>query len=456
MSMKSIDPATGALLHEWPLHDDAEVERRLAAARSAHEAWRRRPYAERADLLRRAGDLMDERVDAMARRITAEMGKPIGEARAEVQKCATTCRWFAEHGPDMLAPTPIDIGDDGTAHVRHDPLGVVFGVMPWNFPLWQVVRFAAPTLMVGNTLVVKHAHTTQGCMADLEAVFADAGFPTGCVLSLRVDSDRVPSVIADPRIAVVTVTGSERAGSAVAEAAGKELKKSVLELGGSDPFVVLADADLDAAVAGAVKGRTLNSGQSCIAAKRFIVVDEIADAFVERFAAAMRELVVGDPTDDATDIGPMARQDLAEDLLDQCRRSVDAGAELVCGGGRPEGRTGAWVQPTVLDRVTPGMAAFDEETFGPLAAVVRAADADEALRLANASDYGLTSSVWTTDTAQADRFCVELEAGGVFVNAVPRSDPRVPFGGIGKSGYGRELGMAGLVELANQKTVWRA
>jgi len=451
-ALASINPTTGEVLETFAETPPAERDRILAAAERAFQDWRRRPFAVRADRLRAAARLLRERARACARTMALEMGKPLAQGEAEIEKCAWGCEYYAEHGERLLAeearPT-----DGGRSFVRFDPLGPVLAIMPWNFPFWQVFRFAAPALMAGNAAVLKHASNVSRCALEAEALLRDAGFPPDLFRALLVGPDAVPALIADARVRGVTLTGSERAGSEVAACAGRALKKTVLELGGSDPFIVLADADVAAAARTAADARLVNSGQSCIAAKRFIVVDAVADRFLEPFVAAMRARRVGDPLDPATQIGPQARRDLRDGLHRQVETSRARGATLLLGGELPEG-AGAFYPPTVLAAVAPGMPAFDEETFGPVAAVVRARDEEDALRLANASAYGLGASLWTADRARAERLVPHIEAGSVFVNGLVRSDPRLPFGGIKRSGYGRELAEYGLREFVNVKSVW--
>src|SRR5713101_1374978 len=383
-----------------------------------------------------------------------EMGKPVTQGEAEVEKCAWGCEYYAEHAARFLAPEPRET-DAARSYVRFDPLGPVLAVMPWNFPFWQVFRFAAPALMAGNAGILKHASNVPRCALEIERVFRAAGLPEGLFGTVLVGPAAVPALIADARIRAVTLTGSDRAGSQVAEQAGRHLKKTVLELGGSDPFIVLEDADLERAATTAVEARLINSGQSCIAAKRFIVVEHVAERFLERFTSEMRARRVGDPLDPATQVGPQARLDLRENLHRQVQESVKRGARLVLGGQVPAGQ-GAFYPPTVLIAVEPGMPAFDQETFGPVAAVIRAKDEADAIRLANASPYGLGASVWTADVKRGERVAREIDAGSVFVNALVKSDPRLPFGGVKRSGYGRELSQYGLREFVNIKTVWLA
>jgi succinate-semialdehyde dehydrogenase/glutarate-semialdehyde dehydrogenase len=450
----TVDPTTGEPLATYPASDLDGVRSVLAAVHAAQPAWAALPVEARADVVRAIGAQLRKQADELAGLMTAEMGKPVGEARAEVEKSATACDHYAQHGPGFLAPRPADTGDQ-RSWVEHEPLGVVLAVMPWNFPFWQVLRFAAPTLLAGNTAVLKHSPDVTGCALAIEQVFRDAGLPEDVFRSIVVAEEDVPEVsrtlIEDDRIAAVSLTGSERAGSAVAAAAGRAVKKSLLELGGSDPFVVLADADLDLAVAGAVTSRFINSGQSCLAAKRFIVHAAVAGTFGRRFAEAVADLRVGDPRDGSTVIGPLARADLRDDLERQVRESVAAGATVLTGGSPLEGR-GAFFAPTVLTGVTLDMPVMAEETFGPVAAVVEVSDDDEAVRVANATRYGLGASVWSTDAEHALAVGRRITSGALFVNAVVASDPRLPFGGTKRSGYGRELGEAGALEFTNTRT----
>lgn len=450
--MKAVNPATGELIREYPDHDEAEVAARLERAGRAFSSWRKTPFAERSRLLRQVGDLLRERAADYGRLMTEEMGKPIAAAEGEIDKCAWVCDFYAENAERFLTPEPVGT-DASRSLVRYDPLGPVLAIMPWNFPFWQVFRFAAPALMAGNVGLLKHAGNVPGTALAIEEVFRDAGFPEGVFTTLLVPSSRVADLIRSPVIHAVTLTGSEKAGMEVAAESGRHLKKTVLELGGSDPFVVLADADPVETARQAAKARTINSGQSCIAAKRFIVEEPVADRFEEELARAMAELKIGDPMERSTEVGPLAREDLLGDLDDQVRRSLEAGAELKTGGRRVEGK-GWFYAPTVLTGVRPGMAAFDEETFGPVAAVIRAKDTDEAIELANRSQYGLGASVWTSDPARGEALAAEIEAGSVFVNGIVKSDPRLPFGGIKNSGYGRELADVGIHEFVNIKTVW--
>ncbi len=451
--MRSIDPHDGQLITTWdPLTPD-QLHTRVEVAALRFQSWRRLPLAARTEHLRNLATDLRARETHLAEIMTREVGKPITEAEAEVRKCAWVCDFYAERAAEFLAPRPADVGDDDEAMIRFDPLGIVLAVMPWNFPLWQVLRFGAPALAAGNVLLVKHAPNTMGCGIAIEEVAREAGLPEGCLTNLLVGVEHVGELIEHPAVAAVTLTGSDRAGRAVASQAGRALKKSVLELGGSDPFIVLEDADLAAAVSEGVRSRTLNSGQSCIAAKRFLVAEPVAEEFIARFVEAMKALKVGDPRERDTQVGPLARDDLRAALTDQVRRSIDAGATLLCGGEPIEG-PGFYYPPTVLTDVTEDMPVFAEETFGPVAAIKVVADADEAVAVANRSPLGLGASLFTADLDGARRLAERIEAGCVFVNRMTASDPRVPFGGVKASGYGRELGVFGIREFVNVKTVW--
>jgi succinate-semialdehyde dehydrogenase/glutarate-semialdehyde dehydrogenase len=452
MTFQSINPADGNTLGEFDACTDAELEAALAAAAAAAPHWRQQALVERAALVQRAAVVLRQRAEELARLMTLEMGKPIREARAEIEKCAWVCEYYAGEGAAFLADEPVE-SDAGRSFVAWQPLGSVLAVMPWNFPFWQVFRFAAPALVGGNTGLLKHASNVPQCALAIEAVLADAGFPAGVFRTLMIGSSRVAGVIADPRVQAVTLTGSEPAGRQVAATAGSYLKKTVLELGGSDPFIVLEDADLELAVEQAVTSRFLNTGQSCIAAKRFIVVEPVADAFVERFRAAVEALGMGDPLDEANRLGPMARADLREELHRQVEESIAQGALAVTGCRVPSG-PGAFYPPSILDRVGPGMCAWSEELFGPVASIIRVADEAEAVRVANDTEFGLGGSVWTRDSDRGERIARQLECGCAFVNGLVKSDPRLPFGGVKHSGYGRELSILGIREFLNAKTVW--
>jgi acyl-CoA reductase-like NAD-dependent aldehyde dehydrogenase len=450
----TIDPATGAELERVPYMSASAVDAKLAASAKAAAAWTRTTLAERAAVLAAVARRLRADKETLAATATREMGKPIVQARAEVEKCAWCCDYFAENGAQMLAPRE---AASAAAHsyVAFRPLGGVLAIMPWNYPYWQAFRAAAPALMAGNTMLLKHSENTTRGALEIERLFRDAGAPEGIFGTLLMTNEDVDKLIADPRIAAVTLTGSERAGVAVAQAAGAVLKKCVLELGGSDAFVVLADADLDAAALAAVTGRFQNNGQSCIAAKRFIVDAAVYDGFLERFATLAKNQRIGDPMDENTALGPCARADLRTSLDAQVRATLESGARLATGGKLIDG-PGFYYEPTIVADVTPGMRMFDEETFGPAAAVVRANGPDQAIALANASSYGLGFSIWTRDTALAESLAARVEAGAVFINGIVASDPRLPFGGVKKSGYGRELSAFGMHEFVNVQTVWIA
>ncbi|HPQ69689.1 MAG TPA: NAD-dependent succinate-semialdehyde dehydrogenase [bacterium] len=451
MAQASINPATGELIEQFEEHTPAAVEEALNVARDAFHAWRETTFAERAAVVRRAAALLREQASAHALLMTLEMGKPIGQARAEIEKCAWVCEYYAEHAERFLASRQIDT-DAQYSGVRYDPLGPVLAVMPWNFPFWQVFRFAAPALMAGNVCLLKHASNVPQCALAIERLWREAGLPSGAFTTLLTGGARVETLIADRRVAAVTLTGSEAAGRAVGGAAGKALKKSVLELGGNDPFVVLADADLPQAADVGATARLLNSGQSCIAAKRFIVVDAVYDEFLALFTEHLQARTVGDPQDEATAVGPLARADLREEVQAQVEALRAQGAHLAFGGAIPDGK-GYFYPITLLTDARMDMPAADAEIFGPVAVMFRAADEDDAVRLANATRFGLGASVWTRDRAQAERLCARLEAGSVFVNGLTKSDPALPFGGVKESGYGRELSAEGIREFVNVKTV---
>jgi succinate-semialdehyde dehydrogenase/glutarate-semialdehyde dehydrogenase len=447
----TVNPATGAVVQAFEAHDGAFVDSTLARASSAAAAWRRMTPADRAPLLARVAKRLDAEQDALARLATLEMGKTLRSARDEVAKCAFACRHYAAEGPRMLA-AEAHTAADFAGTVRYDPLGVVLAVMPWNFPYWQVIRAAAPAIIAGNAVVLKHASNVPQCALALERIFRDAGAPDGLFTTLLIPAAGVAGLIADPRVAAVTVTGSEAAGRNIAASAGHVTKKCVLELGGSDPFIVLADADVERAAQVAVTSRMLNNGQSCICAKRFIVDARVADAFEAAFVARVRTLTVGDPFDDATDVGPLATAQGVADIASQVDRTVRAGATLLVGGSTPQ-RPGWYFEPTVLRDVPRDSPAAREELFGPVAPIFRVNGVAEAIALANDTLLGLGSSVWTRDAALAEQCTSELDVGMVFVNAMAASDPRIPFGGVKGSGYGREVGVHGLREFVNVKTV---
>jgi len=450
MSFRVINPVNNELIREVPAWDAPQLEGALQQVAEATPAWAALSIEERCRLMRQAANVLRENSESYARLITSEMGKLIAGARTEVEKCALVCDYYAEHGPALLKDETL-ASDASHSYVAYLPLGTVLAVMPWNFPFWQVFRFAAPALVAGNTGVLKHASNVPGCAEAIEQVFLEAGFPVGVFRSLMIRAGQVESVIEDPRVHAVTLTGSEPAGRQVAAAAGRNLKKSVLELGGSDAFIVLDDADLDEAVRVAMLSRFLNSGQSCIAAKRFIVVDAIAEDFVARFKAGVEALSMGDPMNEATTFAPMARSDLRDEIHQQVTDSIAAGAVAVTGCAVGEG---AFYQASILDRVEPGVRAYYEELFGPVAIVIRARNEEDAIRIANDSPFGLGGSIWSGDSRRAERLARQMQSGSTFVNGLVKSDPRLPFGGIKHSGYGRELAHLGIHEFVNAKTIW--
>lgn len=451
MPLRAINPATGEQLASFDEATESEVSEALDRSEAAFAEWRARPIAERAVLIRRLAEVLRENTDELARFATLEMGKILAESEGEVEKSALFCEYMAERGPELLAPRRIEGGQDEN-YVRFEPLGTVLAVMPWNFPYVQVFRFAPSALVAGNVVLLKHASNVPQCALKVEEMFRRAGFPEGVFQTLLVGPAAVEGIIADGRVRGVTLTGSDVAGSRVAEIAGRELKPAVMELGGSDPFVVLDDADLELAVSEGCRARNINAGQACIAAKRLIVVDEIADEFEAKLAGAVEELRVGDPLDPETQVGPLARQDLVEELERQVNDSVAEGAEIVTGGFDWEGE-GSFVRPLVLSGVTPEMTVFREETFGPVAAVVRVPDEEAAIAAANDSDFGLGASVFSRDLDRARRVAERIDAGMVFVNAIVVSDPRLPFGGMKRSGFGRELGEWGIQEFVDVKSI---
>jgi succinate-semialdehyde dehydrogenase/glutarate-semialdehyde dehydrogenase len=452
MPHTSLNPATGQLRQTFAAWDAHCLEASLKKAHRAQQDWAKTPFAQRAEVLRNAAAHLLAQRDRYAPLITQEMGKPLREARAEVEKCMTVCDYYAEHGEGFLRDEVVE-SDAGRSYIAHYPLGVVLAIMPWNFPFWQVFRAAAPALMAGNAVVLKHAPNVPQCALAVEAIFRECGLPDGMFTTLMIEVEQTAGAIADPHVHGVTFTGSEAAGRKVAALAGQHLKKCVLELGGSDPFIVLQDADLELAVNGAMASRFLNCGQSCIAAKRFILVPQIADAFLRELKVRVEALKTGDPMDEATQIGPMARADLREELHRQVADSLTQGAVAMTGCQPAEGE-GFFYQPSILDHVTPKTRAWREELFGPVAIIIRAADEADALRIANDTRYGLGSSVWSKDTARAERLAAQIEAGCTFINGMVKSDPRLPFGGVKASGFGRELSRLGLLEFVNAKTVW--
>jgi len=452
--LKSIDPATGEELAAYPELDAAGIEAAVERAYASRHAWRDAGIDLRTALMRSVAGVLRAEKSRFAALMTSEMGKPIVEAEAEVEKCAWTATWIADNAARLLADEPIE-STATKSYVRFQPLGVILAVMPWNFPFWQAFRAGLPALAAGNVMLLKHSSNVPHCALAIEDVFREAGVPNGVFQTLLIGSRAIEGIISDRRVAGVTLTGSEAAGIQVAAAAGKALKKSVLELGGSDPFIVLADADVKAAATVACRARNQNNGQSCIAAKRFIVAEAIADEFEEIFTKAVAALKVGDPKDRANQVGPLARADLVDDLDRQVRESVKKGAKVLTGGKRVDGHgKGYFFEPTVLTEVKPGMPVYDQETFGPVAAVIRVRDAEEALQVANDTEFGLGSSIWTKDVERAEMLAERVEAGLVFVNGMVASDARLPFGGVKRSGYGRELSSYGIREFTNIQTVW--
>ncbi len=449
----SRNPATDALIATYPFQTAVEVEKTLQKAAAAYAIWRAVPMNERIAAYRRLATELRERSETLAALITEEMGKTIAAARAEIEKSAATIEWIAEHGPKILADEPVAVDGGDQVHVSYLPIGTILGIMPWNLPIWQVIRASGPIMLSGNGFILKHAPNVMGSAYALQDVYTAAGFPAGLFSNLNTDNETIARVIADRRIAAVTLTGSVRAGAAVAARAGKAIKRSLLELGGSDAFVVLADANIDLAVKAGIEARFQNAGQVCLAAKRFILERPIAEEFTRKFVAAARQMKVGDPRDPATVLGPMARKDLRDELHEQVQRTIRAGATLLLGGRKVEG-PGNFYEPTILADVVPGMAAFDEETFGPVAAITIADDAEHAIRLVNTSDYGLGGNLWTGNIARAQDMARRMETGGVFINGFSASNARIPVGGVKHSGYGRELSHFGLREFTNAQAVW--
>jgi succinate-semialdehyde dehydrogenase/glutarate-semialdehyde dehydrogenase len=447
----SVNPATGETLRTFESLTDEQVDDRLSRAETAYRSYRKTSFADRARWLTAAAGILEDERDALGRIMTLEMGKPIGAARAEAAKCATACRYYVEHGEKLLADEPVDAGA-GRCYIRYQPIGPVLAVMPWNFPFWQVFRFAAPALMAGNVGLLKHASNVPQCALAIEDVIRRAGFPADVFQALLIGSGQVGQALDDPRVKAATLTGSEAAGAQVASQAARQIKKTVLELGGSDPFIVMPSADLDRAARTAAEARTINNGQSCIAAKRFIVDRRVAAEFELRFVAAMQEMRVGDPMDEATQIGPLATAQILEDLDAQVRRSVEMGARVLTGGHKLE-RPGHFYAPTVLADAPVDSPAYREELFGPVAVLFTADGAEDAVRLANDTEFGLGASAWTADPAEQRYFADEIESGMVFVNGMVASDARLPFGGVKRSGYGRELSAYGIREFVNVKTV---
>jgi succinate-semialdehyde dehydrogenase/glutarate-semialdehyde dehydrogenase len=452
MPIASINPATGEKLKKFSPFDDAEIEKRLSRAEKAFSKYRRTTFTERSELLEAVAELLFEEKEKFAQIITLEMGKLFRASVEEIEKCARGCRFYAENGERFLEDEAAQT-DAAESYVRYQPLGPVLAIMPWNFPFWQVFRFAGPTLLAGNVGLLKHASNVPQCALAIEQIFCRAGFDDGIFQTLLVEPEQVERIIVDPRVKAVTLTGSEKAGSAVASTAGREIKKSVLELGGSDAFIVMPSADFERALGTAVKARTINTGQSCIAAKRFMIADQICDEFLNQFVERMRALKVGDPMDLATEIGPLATEQILQGVHDQVQKSIASGAKLLTGGNRIHG-PGFFYEPTVLVDVPKESPAYREEVFGPVASIFRVRDAADAIELANDSTFGLAASAWTTDPKERELFASDLDTGMVFINAMVASDPRLPFGGVKRSGFGRELGAAGIREFTNAKTIW--
>ncbi len=452
MGIATINPATGELLKSFDSLTSSEIETKLSLAQAQFLEYRWRSLAQKADWLRQAANLLDQEKQYFAELMTLEMGKPVKAAIAEVEKCAMVCRFYADHASEFLADNSVQT-DATSSFIRYQPLGIILAVMPWNFPFWQVFRFAAPALMAGNVGLLKHASNVPQCALAIEDIFTKAGFPKGCFQTLLIGANQVTPLMSDDRIKAATLTGSEPAGASLAAAAGKEIKKVVLELGGSDPFIVLPSADLETAVQTAVTARMLNSGQSCIAAKRFIIADAIADEFTQRLVEKYKLLKVGDPMQLETDLGPLATPGILQELHQQVQASVEQGAKLLMGGELLPG-SGNFYPPTILSEIPIGNLAETEEFFGPVALLFRVPDIAAAIARANQSPFGLGASAWTQDDQECDRLINELEAGAVFINGMVKSDPRLPFGGIKRSGFGRELGKEGMHEFVNVKTVW--
>lgn len=452
MSIQSVNPVNNEVIKQFEEATDEEVNDALERAEEAYQDWKETSFRQRAEIMRKAADVMEEDIEHYAYLMTLEMGKVKREAHAEIKKCAACLRYYATHAETFLQNEPLSV-EEGDAYIAYDPIGPVLAIMPWNFPFWQVIRFAAPNLMAGNVGILKHASSVPQVSMAIEEIFLKAGIPDNVFKSLLVGSSKINMMIDHSAVKAVTLTGSEGAGSSVGKQAGKNIKKTVLELGGSDPFIVLEDADLDLATEMAVKSRMINNGQSCIAAKRFIVVKKVYDQFLELFQQKMAALKIGDPTDDEMDYGPMAREGLAEELLGQVKASIKKGAKAVLGGDRPKGE-GAFFNPTILTNIKPGSPAYEEELFGPVAMIFKVKNEKEAVKQANDHRYGLGASVWTQDRDRGEYLARQINSGAVYINKMVASDPAVPFGGVKKSGYGRELSYLGIREFMNQKTIW--
>ena len=454
MAIESRNPLNNKVAKEFKEESDQLIKDKIEKAQSSYEDWKNVSFSEKKQLMLKAAEVLKGNKAKYAALMTLEMGKSSKEAIAEIEKCALACEYYAEKAETFLANKPLEV-PNGKAYIAHDPLGIVLAIMPWNFPFWQVFRFAAPNLMAGNVGLLKHASNVPQCALAIEEVFEEAGFPKGTFQTLLISSSKVNDILDDDRVKAATLTGSEGAGIKVAERAGSNLKKVVLELGGSDPFIVLKDADIEQAAKTGAKARMINNGQSCIAAKRFILEESIAEEFLEIFKNELAALVIGDPADETNDYGPMAREDLVEELHEQVQKSIKKGAKLVVGGKRLYNE-GAFYAPTILSDVKPGMPAYEEELFGPVAVILIAKDEAEAIKLANDSRFGLGGSLWSKDVKKAEKIARKIETGSVYINQLMASHPAVPFGGIKMSGYGRELSHLGITEFVNQKTIWIA
>lgn len=451
--IQSINPWTGKVVKEFSLLSPTEIETKIDLSSKAYSSWKNTSISDRVELLKKAGEILRKNQEEYARLITLEMGKIIRESRAEIEKCAWACDFYAENAEEFLSPEKINLPDGKKAKILHQPLGAILAVMPWNFPFWQVFRFAAPTLMAGNVGILKHASNVPKCALAIESIFREAGFPEGVFQSFLIDTKATLVLLEDDRIKAVSLTGSEKAGAAVASAAGKNIKKSLLELGGSDPFIVLADADISKAAETAIKARMVNFGQSCIAGKRFIIEESVYEDFLKKFNKNLSQLKFGNPMEEKSDFACMARPDLASELYEQVEKSVKMGARILYGGQKPK-EGSAEFSPTILTDIPKNSPAFSEELFGPVATIFKVKNADEAIRIANSTEFGLGASIWTSDLIRGEALAAEIESGAVFLNSIVASQPALPFGGIKKSGFGRELGRMGILEFVNSKTVY--
>jgi succinate-semialdehyde dehydrogenase / glutarate-semialdehyde dehydrogenase len=452
MALKTINPATEEVIAEFDELSDEEVEAKISKAENCFQEWRHLSFEERGSYFLKAAELLKSKSREYGELMTLEMGKPVKQAVAEAEKCAWVCEYYAEKAEEILAKEVVET-DAGESYIQYDPLGIVLAVMPWNYPFWQLFRAAAPIMMAGNTMILKHASNVPQCAVMIETIFREAGFPEGAMTNLAIGSSKVAAVIANKHVKAATLTGSEYAGSQVAKQCGEEIMPTLLELGGSDPFIVLADADVEKAAEAAVVARFQNNGQSCIASKRFIVVEDVFDDFVKKFKTNVEAKKFGDPMEDSTFIGPLATESILGDIVEQVDKSVEKGAKVVLGGKRQEG-VGYFYEPTLLSEVGPGMPVYDSETFGPVAAIIKVKDEEEAIRVANDTPLGLGGSIWSRNTEKAKKLSHHVDAGAVFINGMVKSDPRLPFGGVKKSGYGRELSGEGIKHFCNVKTIW--